>query len=112
MVIATSQMWRVSTTSLCQRQFLHVLRVSWANLTSTRIFPMVSSELSEELKGFHSDFRGPFSAPTPQGYLYLLTIVDDFSRRIFGFLTKCQTEWMDIWTKFVVRIEAEIGQPN
>jgi len=50
--------------------------------------------------------------PTPEGYLYLLTIVDDFSRRIFGFLTKSQTEWMDIWTKFVLRIEAELGKPN
>jgi hypothetical protein len=33
-------------------------------------------------EGFHSDFRGPFSVPTPQGHLYLLTIIDDYSRRI------------------------------
>ena len=51
-------------------------------------------------EGFHSDFRGPFSVPTPQGYLYLLTIIDDYTRRIFGFLVKSQTEWMDIWTKW------------
>lgn len=63
-------------------------------------------------EGFHSDFRGPFSSPTPEGYLYLLTIVDDFSRRIFGFLAKSQAEWMDIWTKFVLRVEAELGKPN
>jgi len=44
--------------------------------------------------------------------MYLLTIVDDFSRRIFGFLVKSQTEWMDIWTKFVVQVEAEAGKPN
>ena len=45
-------------------------------------------------------------------HLYLLTIVDDFSRRIFGFLAKSQSEWMDIWSKFVVQIEAEVGKPN
>src|SRR6185503_20073686 len=33
-------------------------------------------------------------------------------RRIFGFLAKSQTEWMDIWTKFVLRIEAELGRQN
>src|SRR5690606_12658186 len=38
-------------------------------------------------EGFHSDFRGPLSVPTPQGYLYFLSIIDDYySRRIFGFL--------------------------
>jgi hypothetical protein len=49
---------------------------------------------------------------TPQGAEYLLTIIDDFSRRVFGFLVKSQTEWFDIWKKFVVRSEAEIGRPN
>jgi hypothetical protein len=42
-------------------------------------------------EGFHSDFRGPFSVATPQGSLYLLTIIDDYSRRIFGFLAKSQS---------------------
>ena len=60
-------------------------------------------------EGFHSDFRGPFSTPTPQGHLYLLTIVDDHSRRIFGFLAKSQSEWMIIWPNFVLRVESEIG---
>jgi hypothetical protein len=63
-------------------------------------------------EGFHSDFRGPFSVPTPHGHLYLLTIIDDYSRRIFPFLAKSQSEWFDIWSAFVVRIEAEIGRPN
>jgi transposase InsO family protein len=63
-------------------------------------------------EGFHSDFRGPFSTPTPQGHLYLLTILDDCSRCIFGFLAKSQTEWSDIWPKFVLRVEAETGKPN
>jgi hypothetical protein len=67
---------------------------------------------TRKAEGFHSDFRGPFSTPTPQGQLYLLTITDDFSRRIFGFLCKSQSEWMEIWSKFVLRVEAEIGRPN
>ena len=49
---------------------------------------------------------------TPQGEEYLLTIIDDFSRRIFGYLVKSQTEWLSIWQKFVVRVEAELGRPN
>ena len=30
---------------------------------------------TRKAQGFHSDFRGPFSVPTPQGELYLLTIL-------------------------------------
>ena len=63
-------------------------------------------------EGFHSDFRGPFTVPTPTGELYLLTIIDDYTRRIFAFLVKSQSEWFDIFTKFVLRIEAEIGRAN
>ena len=63
-------------------------------------------------EGFHSDFRGPFSVHTPQGHLYLLTLIDDLSDRIFGFLAKTQTEWHEIWPKFVLRVESEIGRPN
>jgi len=63
-------------------------------------------------EGFHSDFRGPYSVPTQHGELYLLTIIDDFSRRIFGFLVKSQSEWLEIWKAFVVRVEAEVGRPN
>jgi len=63
-------------------------------------------------EGFHSDFRGPFSVPTDKGEAYLLTLVDDYSRRIFGFLAKSQSEWMEIWTQFVTRVEAELGKTN
>ena len=50
-------------------------------------------------EGFHSDFRGPFTVPTPTGELYLLTIIDDYTRRIFAFLVKSQSEWFDIFTR-------------
>ena len=81
----------------------------------SHLHPPLSSgfeRATRKAEGFHSDFRGPFSIPTPQGYLYLLTITDDFTRRIFGFLCKSQSEWMDVWSKFVLRIEAELGRPN
>lgn len=67
---------------------------------------------TRKAQGFHSDFRGPFSTETPSGAKYLLTITDDYSRRIFAFLCKSQSEWLDIWTRFVLRVEAEIGHPN
>ena len=56
-------------------------------------------------QGFHADFKGPFQIPTPQGHVFLLVIIDDFSKRIFGF----QEEWLLVWRSFVARIEAELG---
>ena len=80
----------------------------------SHVYPHMGAgfERATRIEGFHSDFRGPFSVLTGQGEAYLLTIIDDYSRRVFGFLAKSQSEWMHIWTEFVVRIEAEIGKPN
>lgn len=61
-------------------------------------------------EGFHSDFRGPFAVPTARGEVFLLTIIDDYSRRVFGFLARSQSEWFALWTQFVARIEAETGK--
>jgi Integrase core domain/Zinc finger C-x8-C-x5-C-x3-H type (and similar) len=63
-------------------------------------------------QGFHSDFRGPFSVATPHGHLYFLSITDDCSRRIFGFLCKSTDEWLPIWKQFVAMVEAEVGRAN
>jgi len=81
----------------------------------SHVYPHLSSgfeRATRVAKGFHSDFRGPFSVPTARGELYLISIIDDYSRRIFGFLVKSQTEWFELWQRFVVRIEAEIGKSN
>jgi histone deacetylase 1/2 len=81
----------------------------------SHLHPYLSSGFTRATRpaeGFHTDFRGPFSCPTPSGQLYLLTIIDDYSRRIFAFLVKSQMEWFDIWSKFVTRVEAEFGKPN
>lgn len=79
----------------------------------SHVYPHLSSGFTRATRpaeGFHSDFRGPFSQATPQGHWYLLTIIDDFSRRIFAFLVKSQSEWFEIWQKFVLRIESELGK--
>lgn len=60
-----------------------------------------------EKAGATPDFKGP---PAHNGALYLLTIIDDYSRRIFGFLVKSTSEWLSVWTEFVKRVEAEIGR--
>ena len=89
---------------------MHLLRHGQSSLT-----PQLTNgfeRATRKAEGFHSDFRGPFSVPTPEGYLYLLTIIDDYTHRMFGFLAKSQSEWMEIWARFVVRIEAELGQQN
>ena len=77
--------------------------------------PYISSGFERATRiaqGFHADFRGPFSCPTPQGFLFYLGIVDDKSRRLFPFLCKSVENWFDIWTNFVARIEAELGRAN
>ena len=79
----------------------------------SHVYPHLSEgfeRASRVAEGFHSDFRGPFSVLTNHGEAYLLTLIDDFSRRVFGFLTKSQSEWLPIWTQFVTRIEAEMGK--
>src|SRR6185312_10686534 len=46
----------------------------------SHLHPPVTSgfeRATRKAEGFHSDFRGPFSTPTPQGYLCMLTITDD-----------------------------------
>lgn len=78
----------------------------------SHVYPHLSNgfeRATRQGEGFHSDFRGPFSVPTPEGHWYLLSIIDDYSRRLFGFLAKTQTEWMDIWTAFVARVEESRG---
>ena len=81
----------------------------------SHVHPHLSDGFSRATRiaeGFHSDFRGPFACPTPTGHVYLLTIIDDYSRRIFAFLVKSQSEWYDIWSTFVNRIEAELGRSH
>src|SRR5207253_1207626 len=39
-------------------------------------------------QGFHADFKGPYQVATPQGFLYLLILVDDYSKRVFASLVK------------------------
>lgn len=63
-------------------------------------------------EGLHTDFRGPYPVAAHDGSMYLLLIVDDYSRRLFGFLCRSQTEWYSIFPKFVTRVEAELGKAN
>lgn len=70
---------------------LHAL---WANLTCIHTC-RADWNVRHAAQGWHSDFRGPFSVPTEHGELYLLTIIVDFSRRIFGFLVRVkQNGWI------------------
>lgn len=54
----------------------------------SHVYPHLSSGFERATRvaqGFHSDIRGPFSVLTPRKESYLLTLIDDFSRRVFGF---------------------------
>ena len=75
-------------------------------------FESSDNKATRRAEGFHSDFKGPFSTEAANGAKFLLTITDDYTRRIFAFLVRSQAEWYDIWIKFVARIEAELGRAN
>jgi len=91
----------------CQRS-RSLVRPAWERVIFKRTNPY--EKATRKAQGFHTDFKGPFSTPAHNGVFYLLTIIDDFSRRIFSFLVKSTSEWLGIWMAFVKRVEAEIGQ--
>ena len=63
----TSWKWLGNKSCQFRRKYLPALPVLWGNHTCIPRSPMVSNVRLAE--GFHSDFRGPFSTPTPQGHL-------------------------------------------
>jgi transposase InsO family protein len=59
---------------------------------------------------FHMDVAGPFRVKTRGGSAYLLIIVDDYSRRLFGWWMRSASQVFDIIKDFVARLEAEFGR--
>jgi GAG-pre-integrase domain len=56
---------------------------------TSRIAPEAQAK---RLGRVYSDFWGPFNTPTPSGARYMLTFTDDYTRKVWIYLTQARTE--------------------
>jgi hypothetical protein len=47
---------------------------------------------TQKLRRMYIDFWGPYKTPIIGGSRYMLTIIDDFSRKLWIYLTKARSE--------------------
>ena len=59
----------------------------------------------------HSDVCGPISVPAVGGFVYFVTIKDDFSGYCVIHFIKQKYEVMALFQQYVQRIKVEIGNP-
>lgn len=55
----------------------------------------------------HIDIWGPFSVPTPEGYKYFLTIVDDHTRVTWVYLLRTKSEVLQVFPHFITMVEKQ-----
>ena len=55
----------------------------------------------------HTDIWRPFSAPTPEGYKYFLTIVDDHTRVTWIYLLRTKSEVLQVFLDFLSMVERQ-----
>lgn len=68
-------------------------------------FKHEGTRASEILQLIHTDVCGPMSTSSLTGANYLLTFVDDFSRKVFVYPMKRKSEVFDIFVKFKTLVE-------
>ncbi|KMQ86103.1 retrovirus-related pol polyprotein from transposon tnt 1-94 [Lasius niger] len=68
-------------------------------------FPISERRASKKLELLHSDLCGPMSIPSIGGARYLLTLIDDHSRMIFGYFIKSKDQVLSTFKDFKVMIE-------
>jgi len=62
-----------------------------------------------KLELVHSDLTGPFETPSFGGAKYCLTFVDDFTRKVFGYMIKAKSEVFTKFKEFKALVENETG---
>lgn len=73
-------------------------------------FPKRSyTRATEKLGLIHSDLCGPMSVPSFSGAKYLLTFIDDFTRKIFVYFVKSKDEALEIFKVFKSYAENQTG---
>ena len=61
---------------------------------------------------FHSDMIGPFRIHTRNGERWAALLVDDYSRRIFLFLMRHKSDFLQAFKDFVTLLEADFGKEH
>lgn len=64
---------------------------------------------TQKLELIHSDLVGPMSEKSLNGSKYLLTFIDDFSRKVFGYFLKSKSEVTEKFLEFKTMIEKQTG---
>ena len=63
-------------------------------------------------EGLHTDFCGPFPTTSINGGRYILVFVDDFTGFVWDFYPESQSEFFDIFSKLLTRLDTEFRQTN
>ncbi|KAG7574150.1 Integrase catalytic core [Arabidopsis suecica] len=70
-------------------------------------FPSKNNVCDSAFDLVHIDIWGPFNVPTPDGYRYFLTIVDDHTRVTWLYLLKNKSEVLTIFPDFLKMVETQ-----
>lgn len=73
-------------------------------------FPTEGSRATELLERIHSDVCGPMQTASIGHARYLVTFIDDFSRKVFVYFIKNKSEVLDKFIEFKNRVENELNR--
>ena len=62
------------------------------------------------LNYIHSDLWGPSKHPTLSGGRYFLTLIDDYSRKVWVFILKTKDESFERFKEWKAMVELQIGR--
>jgi transposase InsO family protein len=69
-----------------------------------------ATRATQKLERVHMDFWGPYKTLTIGGSKYMLTIIDDFSRKSWIYLTKDRLEVYQVFESWRNQVQLESGQ--
>src|SRR3979490_2063879 len=69
-----------------------------------------SSRATQLLQLVHSDIHGPLKVPTPQGFKYWITFIDDKSRHMCIYLMKTKGQALDAFKQYKALVENQTGK--
>ena len=82
------------------------------SLNTPQHSPGMHLRASRRAEGLHTDFCGPFPEASLAGGRYLLVFVDDYTRAHWDFYPQSQSEFYDILSALLQRIDTELGVLN
>lgn len=97
-----SSLLRLKHTKHVKNHHCHVCHLAKQKHLS---FPISNTTSVAPFDLLHIDVWGPFSVPTPEGFRYFLTIVDDHSRATWVYLMKLKSDVLFVFPNFLTMIE-------